>query len=183
MFRLSLPLFLLAVTALAQAPGSVPSPMQAFAATAGVQAVWTGTPATLQQGAVSATITPLVLADNAQPPDKMYGVRVDLASDSAKDTLYLDEDAMNRTINALSEIAAAVAEHPNPADGCTGAQEFWPLNNAPWNQYHELNTQFCGAATLVLYPRGQSSRFDFPGTPPAGLSEILSNALAQLKAN
>lgn len=170
-----------AATAGAQAPGSVPSPMQAFAAASGVQTTWTGTPATLQQGTVSAVITPLVLADSVQPSDKMCGVTVDLASSSAKDRLYLDEAAINRTVNALSEIADAIADHPNPADGCTGAQEFWPLNNSPWNRYHELNTQFCGASTLVLYPRGQRSRFDFPGTSAADLSAILTSALAELK--
>ena len=166
-------------------PGSQPSPMEAFANTQGARIIWFNEVGRMEHDGRSVVITALALQDSAQPAHKMRGVKIDLSSRGSHDTIYLDEESTARTRAALEEIANAVSRSGGVrASGCTGAKEFWPLYDWPWNKYHELNVDYCGDTTgsaLVLYGRGKSTSFRFEGEHPMGLAGMLGDAMEQLK--
>ena len=168
-----------------QAVGSAPSAMEAFAKRHGVRTVWSSEIAQWRDDRTDLVITALALEDNTPSPRKLRGVRFDLSNGKAKDQIYLDEQATERTRSALEEIVAAVAPSGIPGgNGCMGAAEFWPGYDWPWNKYHELNVDFCGDSrnlALVLYARGKCGSFRFPNKYPADLSRILVSAMEQLK--
>lgn len=173
---------LLAVTTSSQSVALEPSPMEVFASHQGVRTTWSNEIARWEQDGTRLVLTAVVLEDSAR---KFRGVKVDLSSENARDQVYLDEQATERTRLALVEISDAVALAGMPGiGGCTGAKEFWPGYDWPWNKYHELNVSFCGDLknrVLVLSGRGKPGSFHFPGKSPAVLAEILASAVEQLK--
>jgi len=157
--------------------------MEAFAKEPSVRVVWSGEIGRLERGAAKAVITALVLDGGAR---QMRGVMIELSSAAAAtDRIYLDEEATERTRAAMVEITDAVARSGSPGgSGCMGAREFWPLYDWPWNKFHELNVDFCGAepnTALVLYGRGKAAAFTFPRKNPTDLAAILVAATEQLK--
>src|SRR5215469_4258811 len=97
---------LLAVTASSQSVGSEPSPMEAFASHQGVRTTWSNEVARWEQDGTRLVLTAVVLEDSTR---KIRGVRVDLSGENAKDQVYLDEQATERTRLALVEISDAVS--------------------------------------------------------------------------
>ena len=178
---------LFAAVAWSQSVGSEPSPMEAFANRQGVRTDWSDEVARWEHDGTRLVLTALVLEDNAQSARKLRGVKIDLSSGTAKDQIYLDEQATERTRSALEDIADAVARSGIPGSNdwsCMGAKEFWPLYDWPWNKYHQLNADFCGDSknrALVLYGRGKRGSFRFPGKNPTDLAGILASAMEQLK--
>jgi hypothetical protein len=164
--------------------GSEPSPMEAFANRQGIRTAWSHELARWDYDGNHLVLTALVLEDSGQPVRKLRGVKIDLLSGSAHDQIYLDEPATERTRSALEEIANAVS--PRGSRGsreCTGAKEFWPLYDWPWNKYHELNADFCrdgNTLALVLHGRGKQGSFSFPGKNPIDLAGILASAMQRL---
>jgi len=175
-----------AAVAWSQSVGSEPSPMEAFADQQGVRTAWSNEVVRWEHAGTRLVLTALVLEDKAQPARRLRGVKIDLSSETAKDQIYLDEQATERTRSALQEIADAVGQSgvPGGSNGCMGAKEFWPLYDWPWNKYHELNADFCGDSknlALVLYGRGKRGSFHFPGKNPTDLAGILASVMEQLK--
>ena len=173
---------LLAASASPQSVGSEPSPMEAFASHQSVRTTWSHEVARWEQDGTRLVLTAVVLEDSTR---KIRGVRVDLSGENAKDQVYLDEQALERTRLALVEISHAVTLVGMPrSSGCIGAKEFWCGYDWPWNKYHELDVNFCGdlknRAVLVLHGRGRGARFEFPGKSPTVLAEILAAALQKL---
>ena len=168
-----------------QSVGSEPSPMEAFANRQGVRTVWSARVARWEHEGTGLVITALVLEDNAPSSRELRGVKIDLARGNAKDQIYLDEQAKERTRSALEEIVDAVARSGVPgSNGCMGAKAFWPLYDWPWNKYHELNVDLCSDSKnlgLVLYGRGKRGSFRFPDKNPTDLDRILNSAMEQLK--
>src|SRR5438094_4161641 len=116
----------LAAAASSQSIGSEPSPMEAFAAHQGVRTTWSNEVAQWVQDGTRLVVSAVVLEDSEPSARKVRGVKVDLSSDNAKDQVYLDEQATERTRSALKEISDAVALTGMPgASGCMGAKEFW----------------------------------------------------------
>jgi hypothetical protein len=64
----------------------------------------------------------------------MRGVKIESSSGDAHDTIYLGEEATERTRAALKEIADTGAQGTPGGNGCMGAREFWPLYDWPWNK-------------------------------------------------
>jgi hypothetical protein len=173
---------LLAASASSQSVGSEPSPMEAFASHQGVHTTWSNEVARWEQDGTRLVVTAVVLKDSAR---KLRGVKVDLSSENAKEQVYLDEQATERTRLALVEISYAVALIGMPrSNGCIGAKEFWCGYDWPWSKYHELNVNFCGdlknRAVLVLHGRGRPASFGFPGQSPTVLAEVLATAMQEL---
>jgi len=168
-----------------QSSGSEPSPMEAFASRQGVRTTWSSEIARWQRDGTRLVLVAVVLEDDSQPARKIRGVKIDLSRENARDQVYLDEQGAERTCSALKEISEAVVLTGMPgASGCTGAKEFWPGYDWPWNRYHELNVNFCGDSKnseLVLYGRGKPESFHFPGKSPTILAEVLSTAVEKLK--
>ncbi len=158
------------------------APMEAFASHQGVRTTWFNEVARWEQDGIRLILTAVVLEDSAR---KSRGVKVDLSSENARDQVYLDEQATERTRLALVEISDAVALTGMPGiGGCIGAKEFWAGYDWPWNKYHELNVNFCGDSknrVLVLHGRGKPGSFQFPGKSPTVLAEILATAMQKLK--
>jgi hypothetical protein len=159
--------------------------MEAFAGQGGVRTTWSSEVARWEQNGRRLVLVAVLLENNAQPVQKLRAVKLELSSEKATDLVYLDEQATERTRSALEEISVAVALNGMPgAGGCTGAKEFWPGYNWPWNKYHELNVEFCGDlknSALVLHGRGKPASFHFPGKSPTVLAEILATAIEKLK--
>ena len=90
---------LLAVTASSQSVGSEPSPMEAFASHQGVRTTWSSEIARWVQDGTQLIVSAVVLEDSAPSAHKVRGVKVNLSSESnnAKDQVYLDEEAAERT--------------------------------------------------------------------------------------
>lgn len=178
---------LLAAGASSQSIGLEPSPMEAFAARQGVRTTWSNEVARWEQDGTRLVVSAVVLEESVPSARKVRGVKVDLSSESAsaKDQVYLDEQATERTRSALKEISDAVAITGMPGvGGCTGAKEFWAGYSWPWNKYHELNVDFCGdskSGVLVLHGRGKPTPFRFPGKSPTVLGEVLATAMQELK--
>ena len=158
--------------------------MEAFASHQGVRTTWSNEVARWEQEGTRLVLTAVVLEDSVR---KFQGVKVDLSSENARDQIYLDDQATERTRLALVEISDAVALAGMPGTGgcgCMGAKEFWPLYNWPWNKYHELNVDFCRDSknrVLVLHGRGKPGSFRFTGKSPTVLAEILATAMQKLK--
>src|ERR1700730_17344821 len=154
---------LFAVATSSQSSGSDPSPMEAFASRQGVRATWSSEITRWQQDGTRLVLVAVVLEDDSQPTRKIRGVKIDLSSENARDRVYLDEQAMERTRPALKEISEAVVLTGVPgASGCMGAKEFWPGYDWPWNRYHELNVNFVGhskKSELGLDVRGKPCYF------------------------
>src|SRR5215831_8763815 len=176
---------LLAATASSQSIGSEPSPMEAFAAQQGVRTTWSNEVALWVQDGTRLIVTAVVLEDSAPSARKVRGVKLDLSSENAKDQVYLDEQATERTRAALKEISDGIALTGMPGvRGCTGARQFTSKYDWPWNKYHELNVDFCGDSknsVLVLHGRGKPMRFRFPGKSPTVLGEVFAIAMQELK--
>jgi hypothetical protein len=161
--------------------GSEASPLEAFAGRPGVRITLSRETSRIEQGETRLTVTALVLEDNGA---SMRGVKISLSAGDAREEIYLDEEGVERTRKALNEIAAGVKRNPPRRNGCMGAAAFWPLYKWPWNKYHELNADYCGAADgaeLVLSARGKRQRFRFPGEDPAHFADMISAAMDQAK--
>jgi len=160
------------------APGSQPSVLEAFARHENVRTIWSAEAGRIELNQTRLVITALVLADSART---VRGVKLNLSNENDRDEIYLDEEAIERTRKALIEIADGVRRSGLPRrNGCMGAAAFWPLYNWPWNQYHEMNADFCGTADgieLVLSARGKRQRFRFPGEQPGDLAAMLVVAI------
>src|SRR5579872_1620719 len=158
--------------------GSEPSPMEAFASQTEVRTTWSSEVANLGKDATKVVLTAVVL-ESAN--SKMRGLKIELSIGSAHDTIYLDEEATERTRSALIQIAGDT-RLGLARNACMGAKEFWPLYDWPWNKYHELNADVCGQnSALVLYGRGRRVSYPLPGESATAVAGILARALADLK--
>ena len=170
--------------------GSEPSPMEALATGSGVRTIWSNEVGRLRCNGTAVAVTALVIDYGSPARQTARGVRVDLSRLRfwpvyARDHIYLDEEATERTRRALEEIPDVLAGDPRVQwRQCMGAREFWPLYDWPWNKYHELNAQICEdskGSALVLFGRGRRGTFQFPGGSPTSLAGILASAINQAK--
>jgi hypothetical protein len=164
--------------------GSEPPAMEVFARQLNVRMRWTDEVIRWESGGTRLILTALVLEEASTGGRTVRGVKIELSNPNATDTIYLDEEAIDRTRSALGEISQSVARTGFPGRGCVGAAAFWSLYNWPWNKYHELNADFCnysGPPALVLHGRGRRESFEFADKEPAGLSAILATAIEDVK--
>lgn len=155
--------------------------MEAFANRPGVRTTWSSQIAKLGEDGTHVLLTAVVLEGGGS---KMRGIKIELSGSDAHDTIYLGEEATERTRAALEEIADALAQHGVRNGGCMGAREFWPLYDWPWNKYHELNADVCGAEpVLILYGRGKDGSYRLPGEHPTAFAAILARGAADLSAH
>ncbi|HWB83947.1 MAG TPA: hypothetical protein VG675_07385 [Bryobacteraceae bacterium] len=168
--------------------------MEALAQQPDAHIVWMSEIGRMEGGGVLTVLTALTIEDAAYPVHRMHGVRVDLSKAEANDRIFLDEQAITRTVKALNEIQAGVARsESNPRrhiqgnpHSCFGVAAFWPLYNWPWNKYHELNISACGTAEgmgLSLSGRNKPGSYFVPDETPAKLAALLETALDQLRSH
>jgi hypothetical protein len=158
-----------------------PSPMEAFAQAPGTQTTWSTAIGSLDRSDVHAKVTALELANSATPPKRMRGVKIDLQNLDGADHIYLDEEAIARTIKALGDVSQGMPF--GSGRGCHGAAAFTDKYDWPWNKYHELNAQECNfpeESTLWLMGRHKPATYLFPGETPEHLTKLLNQSVDQI---
>lgn len=165
-----------------------PTPLEAFAKQKASRVAWSGEVGRVDSRDAHAVITALVLEDNAQPPDRLRGVRIDLSDQDGKDQVYLGEETLPAFKNAFDEISQSAAHGcaSNSGDICppnlfVGAALFWYADRVP--NVHTLTAAHYfrqGSTGLVLQTTGVG-RFWFPDQDASWLSAAVVRAMDQLK--
>jgi len=165
-----------------------PTPLEAFAKQTGSRVAWSSEVGRIDSKEGHAVITALAVEDNAQPPDRLRGVRIDLSDQDGKDQVYLGEETLPAFKNAFDEISQSAAHGcaSNSGDVCppslfVGAALFWYADRVP--NVHTLTTAHYfrqGSTGLVLQTIGVG-RFWFPDQDASRLSAAMARAMDQLK--
>jgi hypothetical protein len=165
-----------------------PTPLEAFAKQTGSRVAWSSEAGRIDSRDAHAVITALVVEDDAQPPDRLRGVRIDLSDQDGKDQVYLGEETLPAFKNAFDEISQSAAHGcaSNSGDVCppnlfVGAALFWYGDRVP--SVHTLTAAHYfrqGSTGLVLQTIGVG-RFWFPDQDASRLSAAMTRAMDQLK--
>jgi hypothetical protein len=104
------------------APAPRPTPLEAFAKQSTSRVAWSSEAGRIDSKEGHAVITALVVEDRAQPPDRLRGVRIDLADQDGKDQVYLGEE----TLPAFKKASMRSVKVPRVDVRGTRAREFVP---------------------------------------------------------
>jgi hypothetical protein len=169
-------------------PALQPTPLEAFAKQPASRIAWSSEVGRINSKEGHAVITALVVEDNAQPPDRLRGVRIDLSDQDGKDQVYLGEETLSAFKGAFDEISQSAARgcSGNAGDSCppnvfVGAALFWYADRVP--RVHTLTAAHYfqqGSTGLVLQTIGVG-RFWFPDQDASRLSTAIARAIDQLK--
>jgi len=91
------------------APRFQPTPLEAFAKQPTSHIAWSNEAGRIDSREAHAVITALVVEDTAQPPDRMRGIRIDLADQDGKDQVYLGEEILGAFKDATDQISRDAA--------------------------------------------------------------------------
>ena len=167
-----------------------PTPLEALARQAGTHIAWSRQVGRVDSREAHAVVTALAVEDSAQPPDRIRGIRIDLANGDAKDAVYLGEETLGVYNNALDQISRDVARErsrktvrratAHAGTQCLGACVFWYADKVP--RVHCLNAAYCIAPDFsgLTLSAFQQVGFRFPGRDPSQLSITLARAMASL---
>ena len=175
-------------TQIPRAPSPLPTALEAFARQPATHVVWSGEVGRLDSREAHAIVTVLVLESSAQPHDRVGGIRIDLSSPDAKDTVYVGEEALVVYKNSLDEIGRNAPGHRKTArddlaPGGTsylGSGVFWYADARP--HVHALSASYYFAPDsegLYLSAR-KDTGFRFPDLDPSQLSAAIARAIVQL---
>ncbi len=172
----------------ATASAPQPTPLEAFAKQPGSRVAWAGEVGRIDSKEGHAVITALVVEDNAQPPDRLRGVRIDLLGQDVKDQVYLGEETLPAFKAAFEEISQDAARgcSGNSGELCppnlfVGAALFWHGDRVPSVHTMTAAHYFQQHSTgLVLQTIGVG-RFWFPDQDASRLSAAIGRAMDQLK--
>jgi hypothetical protein len=158
-----------------------PSYLEALALPPEARVAWSEEVGHLGSRESHAVFTTLVVEDATQQGRRMRGVRIDLSSPDWKSRFYVDEGLLHPLKTIFDELTLSIERHPLPAGywGFIGSCEFRDNPNT-----YPLSADFCYSGPdcpglRVFGPRRE--RVMFPGRTPSHLSEILGNAIDELK--
>ena len=165
-----------------------PTLLEAFAKQPASRIAWSSEAGRMDSNRGHAVITAVVVEDNAQPPDRLRGVRIDLSDQDGKDQVYLGEETLPAFKKAFDEISRS-ATHGcewNSSGSCAsnvfvGAALFWYGDKVP--NVHTLTAAHYfnqGSTGVVVYTIGVGT-FWFPDQDASQLSAALARAMDQLK--
>ncbi len=166
-----------------QATSLKPTELEAFARRPDARVTWSSEVWRAESSEARVVITAIVIEDATALPQRMRGIRIDLANKTASDQVYLDWTRLEVTRKALREISSGIARfRREPADSpyrYLGAEEFW----RPYQAIHTLNASYyiapdSSGLSLSAY-KGQG--FRFPGRSPSELAAAISRAIDELK--
>jgi hypothetical protein len=171
------------------APAPQPTPLEAFAKHPASRVAWSGEAGRVDSKEGHAVITALVVEDRAQRPDRLRGVRIDLADQDGKDQVYLGEETLPAFKKAFDEISQSAARGCSwnagggscPPTLIVGAALFWYGDAVP--NVHTLTAGHYfqqGSTGLILQTIGVG-RFWFPNQDASLLSAAFARAMDQLK--
>ena len=177
---------LLAGAAVAQTsprPALQPTRMEAFATQPTARVTWSKEIGQINSTEARAVITALIIEDAAAPPNRMRGVRIDLANADASDQVYIEEAKLEDIKKALAQIVMGMdrarRERNGPSCRYLGAAEFWH----PGQNIHTLNAAFYivpGSSGLSMSAY-KCQEFRFPDHSPSEMAALLYRAIQELK--
>jgi len=185
-------LALLPVAGQAQAVAAAaaqPTPLEAFAKQTASLVAWSGEAGRIDSREAHAVITALVVEDSAQPPDRLRGVRIDLADQDGKDQVYLGEETLPAFKKAFDEIGQSAArgcswnsgEGICPPTLIVGAALFWYGDAVPSVHTLTAGHYFRRGSTGLLLSTIGVGRFWFPDQDASQVSAAFARVVDQLK--
>lgn len=175
--------FNIALVNASQTPSLKPTILEAFASQPTARVTWSKEAGRIDGTEASAVVIALIVEDAAQPPNRMRGVRIDLANRDATDQVYIEEPKIETIKKALEKIERGIdlfrTERSRTPLRYFGAEEFWQ----PGANVHTLNAAYyiapdSSGLSLSAYRKQQ---FRFPGHYPSELAVALGRAMEELK--
>ena len=163
-------------------PSLQPTRLEAFARHPTAQVTWSKQVGQIESEA-RVIVTSLIIEDAAQAPNRMCGIRIDLANQNARDQVYLEQTRLKGVKRALERIDNEIESfRKEPASSpyrYRGAEEFWH----PHLKVHTLNAAYyiapdSSGLSLSAY-KGQE--FRFPDHRPSELAKAIGKAMNELK--
>jgi hypothetical protein len=174
---------------LSPSPSLQPTPLEWFARQSATHVAWSDEVGRLDSTEAHAVVTAIVLEDTAQPPDRLRGIRIDLANQSTKDEVYLDEETLGVYKKALDEISHGAPQYRDrfaksvPPGGASyfGAEAFWYGDRAPRVRALDAAYYFASDSSGLALHAGRNGEFRFPNQDPLLLAATIERAMDHLK--
>jgi hypothetical protein len=176
-------LFDIALVNASQTASLKPTILEAFASQPTARVTWSKEAGRIDSTEAGAAVIALIVEDDAQPPHRMRGVRIDLTNRDATDQVYIEESKVETIKKALEKIERGIdlfrTERSRTPLRYFGAEEFWQ----PDAKVHTLNAAYyiapdSSGLSLSAYRKQQ---FRFPGHYPSELAAALGRAMEELK--
>jgi hypothetical protein len=160
-----------------------PSRMEAFAGAPTAQITWSKEVGQIESDEARVTITALMIRGAVHTPQRMCGIRLDLANQKASDQVYLEAAKLEAVRRALEEIQSGIGTFRKEPAGSPyrylGAAEFWH----PHLKVHTLNAAYyiapeSSGLSLSAY---KDQGFRFPDHRPSELAELIGMAMNELQ--
>ena len=162
-----------------------PTRLEAFAGQPTAKVTWSNEVGRIDSAEAHAVVTALVVEDQVQTPNRMGGIRIDLATQSATDQIYLDDVSLEAVKKVLDEIASGVEFFRNMQQGTTSLGYLGSCEERQQTgpTVHTLSAAFYitpDSSGLALSAfKGQE--FRFPDRTPSQLASVIASAVSQLK--
>jgi hypothetical protein len=168
-----------------------PTPLEWFARQSATRVAWSDEVGRLDSTDAHAVVTAIVLEDTGQPPDRLRGIRIDLANQSSKDEVYLDEETLVVYKKALNEISHGA---PQARDmyaktvlpggvSYFGAEVFWYGNRPARVRALDAAYYFTSDSSGLALNAGKNAEFRFPNQDPLQLAAAIERATDELKSH
>jgi len=172
-------------------PSLQPTPLEWFARQSATHVAWSDEVGRLDSTDAHAVVTAIILEDTAQPPDRLRGIRIDLANQSTKDAVYLDEETLGVYKKALNEISHGAPQARNmyaktviPGGvGYFGAEVFWYQSRVASVRALDAAYYFTSDSSGLALNAGKNAEFRFPNQDPLQLAASIERATDQLKSH
>jgi hypothetical protein len=172
-------------------PSLQPTPLEWFARQSATHIAWSDEVGRLDSKEAHAVVTAIVLEDTAQPPDRLRGIRINLANESTKDEVYLDEETLGVYKKALDEISHGAPQFrdrfaKNVVPGGAsyfGAEVFWYGDRVPRVRALDAAYYFASDSSGLALHSGNKREFRFPNEDPQKLAAAIERAVDQLKSH
>jgi hypothetical protein len=168
-----------------------PTPLEWFAHEPATHIAWSDEVGRLDSTDAHAVVTAVILEDTAQIPNRLRGIRLDLANRSSKDEVYLDEETLGVYKNALNEISRGApqareiyAKTATPGGlSYFAAQVFWYGDRTRQVRALDAAYYFGSDSSGLALHAGKNVEFRFPKQDPLQLAAAIERATDQLKSH
>ena len=160
-----------------------PSRLEEFVAHPTARVTWSKEVGRIESDGARVTITALMIKDAVHTPQRMCGIRLDLANQKASDQVYLEAAQLEAVRRALEEIESGIGTFRKEPAGSPyrylGAAEFWH----PHLKVHTLNAAYYVAPdssglSLSAY---KDQGFRFPDHRPSEFAKVIGVAMGELQ--
>jgi hypothetical protein len=167
------------------------TPLEWFVRQSATHVAWSNEVGRLDSTDAHAVVTTIILEDAGQPSDRLRGIRIDLANQSTKDEVYLDEETLDVYKKALIEIShGALRAREMYAKTVTpggvkyfGAEVFWYGDRPARVRTLDAAYYFTSDSSGLALHAGKHAEFRFPNQDPLELATAIECATDQLKSH